>query len=119
VTPVTDVAMLVLVLVALATFIGSVLLFRRDGAISVILMLVGSAAYVLWRAMNLSLVAAMQFVLEHQDSRFVQMVWPVVPAASGFLHCGDRVPGRRAVFPRRLSVVRTPNCPQHLTRRCS
>jgi hypothetical protein len=63
-------------LVPIPVFIGSLILFRSGGGKPLLLVLIGSIAYLIWHAIDLFLTVLFPFVLENHSSWFIQTVWP-------------------------------------------
>ena len=63
-------------LTPIPVFIGSLILFRRVGGKPLLLVLIGSIAYLTWHAIDLFLTTLFPFVLENHSSWFIQAVWP-------------------------------------------
>ena len=73
------VAKLLWMSIPLPVVIGSLLLLRRFGGVPPILLLIGSAAFLLERAVEVSLSLLLPYIVTHQDTLFVRFILPTSP----------------------------------------
>ena len=62
--------------VPVPVFVASLILFRRVGGKPLLLLLIGSTAYLLWQGIDLFLEFLGPFALKYHGSWFIQRVWP-------------------------------------------